>query len=46
MIKKLAVILAFVLMGISLYQYARDYYSLLGWACEHASLGGHECGEM
>jgi len=45
MIKKLAIILAFVLMGISLYQYARDYHDLLDWACEHSN-GGHECGEL
>jgi hypothetical protein len=45
---KLAVavsMLAFALLGFSLYQYARDYYNLLDWACEHGN-GGYECGEM
>lgn len=45
MIKNLVILLVFVLMGLSLYQYARDYYSLLDWACAHGN-GGHECGKM
>lgn len=45
MIKKLAILLAFALMGISLYQYARDYDRLLEWACAHGN-GGYECGEL
>lgn len=38
-------VLAFAMLGLSLYLYARDYYNLLDWACAHGN-GGYACGEM
>lgn len=34
-----------LILGFMLWQLNTEYDNLLTWACESASLGGHECGE-